>query len=160
EPKRLRQAQIDGNRWIAQNLAFEGEQWLYYYMYALERYMSFRELVERKSPGDGWYDQGVAFLTKAQQADGRWESQAGPQVDTAFAILLLMRGTKKTIEKPVGLESLNGVLVGGRGLPKDTSNVRIVGGRIVGTSLATTIDEMLEILEDPESDAFNTTVDF
>ena len=160
EPKRLRQAQLDGNRWVAQNLAFDGEPWLHYYMYGLERCMSFRELVEGKSPGDAWYDRGVAHLTKSQHADGHWESQAGSQVDTAFAILFLMHGTKKTIEKTVGLESLSGVLVGGRGLPKDTSNVRVVGGRIVGTSLATSIDELLEILEDPESDAFNSTIEF
>ena len=160
EPKRLRQAHADGNRWTAQNFGFEPDAWLYYYMYGLERCMSFRELVEGKSVGDEWYDRGVAHLTEAQHADGHWESNAGPLVDTAFAILFLMRGTKKTIQKTVGLESFDGVLVGGRGLPTDTSNVQVIGGRIVGSSLATSLDEMLAILEDPEHEAFDNTTEF
>jgi hypothetical protein len=160
EPKRLRQAHLDGNRWIAQNFGFVEESWLYYYMYGLERCMSFRELVEGKSPGDAWYDRGVTFLAQAQHADGHWESNAGALVDTAFAILFLMRGTKKTIQKTVGLESLDGVLIGGRGLPTDTSHVQVIGGRIIGSSLATSVDEMLTILEDPENDAFASTTEF
>jgi hypothetical protein len=160
EAKRIRQACLDGNRWLAQNLTFDGQNWTYYYMYGLERAMSFRELVEGRSTGASWYDRGVAHLTKSQHDDGHWESNSGALVDTAFALLFLMRGTKKTIEKTVGEQSLAGVLIGGRGLPTDTSNVRVVGGRVVGTSLATTVDELLSILEDPENEDFPSTVEF
>src|SRR5690606_35544868 len=64
------------------------------------------------------------------------------------------------IQKAVGVESLDGVLIGGRGLPTDTSNIQVVGGRVIGSSLATSLDEMLTILEDPEHDAFANTTEF
>ncbi|TVS13074.1 MAG: hypothetical protein EA424_21940, partial [Planctomycetaceae bacterium] len=56
------------NAWFTKNLSFETKWWTHYYMYGLERYKSFRELVERKSEGEpAWYNRGVEFLQKTQQ---------------------------------------------------------------------------------------------
>lgn len=155
----LRRAQAEGNRWLAEHLDFnEDETALYYYMYALERHMSFRELVEGRDPGTAWYDRGIAFLAEQQAKDGSWQEDYGPGVDTAFAVLFLMRGTKKTIEKTVASER-EGLLVGGRGLPRDAGRARLLHGRIVATPLSTSIDELLAILEDPQHGDFDDVVE-
>ncbi len=77
DPRRLRAAHADGIRWFAQNFDVIDEAWVYYYLYAYERYMSFRELVEGREVGGGWYDRGAKFLAKQQNEDGRWQSNAG-----------------------------------------------------------------------------------
>ena len=158
EPRRVRQAQIDGNRWFVQNLKFESERWVYYYMYALERCMSFRELVEGREPGTTWYDRGVRFLQEQQQENGSW-NDSSPPVDTAFAILFLMRGTKKAIETTVSRE-YDGKLVAGRGLPKNTSTIRLQDGVLVGKSMAGSVEEMLKILEDPQHQSYQDALRF
>ena len=44
--------------------------------------------------------------------------EANTIADTAFAVLFLMRSTKKSIEKAKSYGA--GEMIGGRGLPKDT----------------------------------------
>jgi hypothetical protein len=155
----FRRAIADGNRWFARNFALKAEEpWVYYAMYAYERAVSFRELAEGRELPGGWYDAGVRFLTKEQQKDGSWVSTAGAVPDTAFALLFLMRGTKKTIEKTVA-KIREGTLVGGRGLPTKATSLQLRNGQIVATPLATTIDEMLAILEDPDHADFEYAVE-
>ncbi len=158
DPRRIAGAQADGNRWFSRNFGYKKETWVYYYMYALERCMSFRELVEGRKTNNLWYDRGVRFLEEQQQENGSWHDREAA-VDTAFALLFLMRGTKKTIESTVS-ESYEGLLVGGRGLPKDTSSVKVDGGRLIGRSLSAGVEEMLAILEDPEHDDYQQALRF
>jgi len=159
DPRLLHRAQLDGNRWLSRNFGFdETEPWVYYYMYALERCMSFRELVEDRKLSNVWYEMGVRFLTAQQNEDGSWRDRFAA-VDTAFAVLFLMRGTKKTIETTVS-EHYDGLLVGGRGLPRNTRNVRVEDGRLIGKSLSASIDEMLAILEDPQHARYNDMLRF
>ena len=158
EPRRVRQAQIDGNRWFAQNFGYKKENWVYYYMYALERCMSFRELVEGREPGNAWYEQGVKFLTAQQAENGSWLDRDAA-VDTAFAVLFLMRGTKKTIEQTVH-QDYDGLLLGGRGLPKNTASVRVEDGVLVGKSMATSLEDMLRILADPQDENYRDILRF
>lgn len=159
DPRRLRAAQVEGNRWFAQNFEVIDENWVYYYLYAFERYMSFRELVEGRDFDAAWYDRGAKFLAKAQHEDGRWQSNAGPTVDTAFAILFLMRGTQKTIQTTID-DTRQWTVVGGRGLPKNTSNLRVSGGKLVGTPLVESIEDLLAILENPNDENFDYTLEF
>lgn len=167
DPRRVAVAQRDGKRWFAENFAFEKENWVYYYMYAYERYMSFRELVEGRALGRGvapqagnaWYEQGVRFLSEQQQSDGSWKDQSGA-VDTAFALLFLMRGTQKTIEKTTAATQYEGLLVGGRGLPKHTANLRLENGQLVGKALSASVEEMLAILEDPRNEDYEDALRF
>ncbi|HEV7280094.1 MAG TPA: HEAT repeat domain-containing protein [Pirellulaceae bacterium] len=120
--------------------------WQYYYLYTLERYASFRSNATgwRQT---GWYDDGVKFLQEKQAKDGSWrggESTTGPGVDTAFGILFLVRSTAKSIQKKIQRE---GLLLGGMGLPTDTTNVRIRGGRVVGMELSKNLDDLIGLLE-------------
>jgi hypothetical protein len=155
----FRRTITDGNRWFARNFALKSEEpWVYYYMYAYERAVSFRELADGRELPGGWYDAGVRFLTKEQKEDGSWVSTAGAVPDTAFALLFLMRGTKKTIEKTVE-HFREGTFVGGRGLPSRAKTLQLRNGQISATPLATSIDQMLQILEDPEHADFDFVVE-
>ena len=142
-----------GNGWFSKNYEMPSKQWNHYYMYALERYMSFKELAEGKAEKEPrWYNDGVKHLRDTISEKGSWQSNAGEPADTAFGVLFLLRSTKKTIQKTLELAT-EGTLVGGRGLPKDTRNVRIKGGQLVSRPAAVTIDSLLTALEDPSDEA-------
>ena len=85
---------INGLNWLgrqfsaAENPAGE-RQYLYYWLYAIERVGI---LAERQSFGaHDWYREGVQFLLSAQKPDGRW---GGGVVDTSFALLFLAKGAR------------------------------------------------------------------
>ncbi len=149
----VRAAQRRGNQWIAKNYEVDPKQWTHYYLYALERYMSFREAAEG---GDShrirWYSQGAAFLVNTQGEKGTWTGQAGESADTAFALLFLMRSMKQSIDKVQGLGA--GLMVGGRGLPTDTSRVEVRRGQVIARPLMGPAEELLAMLDDPTGDAY------
>ena len=75
----MQQAQARGNAWLQTNYMIPMDKrkdvpdWTNYYMYALERYFSFREAAEgnqEKEPR--WYNDGVRYLMKTQAEDGSW----------------------------------------------------------------------------------------
>ena len=127
--------------------------WQHYYLYALERLMSFQELTRLAGRSAGvadWYEQGCELLASTQGADGSWSSrfQTGGSVDTAFSILFLLRSTKKRLLKR--LQFGGGVLAGGRGLPKNVVGAKLRGGQVVEGSSAASLDEVVRILSDPQ----------
>lgn len=120
--------------------------WMYYYLYTLERYASFRSAATG-AKNVSWYDDGVEYLKKNQHPDGSWagaEGTSGSGVDTAFSVLFLVRSTAKSIQRKIQRE---GLLLGGVGLPTDTTNVRIRGGRVVGMELSKNLDDLIGLLE-------------
>lgn len=157
--KALRDAIRLGNGWFAKNYKIDPTPWTHYYMYGLERYQSFKELVDGKTIKEpGWYNDGVRFLRETIRENGCWESNCGPEVDTAFALLFLMRSTKKTIEKTVQLAA-EGTLVGGRGLPTSTASVRVRNGQVVVAAPSSAASDLLSALEDPSEEALADLVD-
>lgn len=159
--RRLGGAIRDGHGWFAQNYRIDPPEWTFYYLYAFERYQSFREMAAGKFAKEPrWYNDGVVYLKESQKENGSWSSQdQHTVVDTAFAILFLLRSTKKSIQKAID-ETGDGLLVGNEGLPPDIRNLRIRHGRIVGTPKDGAPDELLAILENPEHPDFEYTVDF
>ncbi len=148
DPKLVVAAQRRGNQWMAKNFDIAPQQWTHYYLYALERYMSFREATEgQDSHRIPWYNLGAAFLLKSQEEAGSWTGQGQSTVDTAFGLLFLMRSMRKSIDKAQGLGA--GLLVGGRGLPKDTGRVEVRRGKVVSKPLAGPAEELLAMLDDP-----------
>jgi hypothetical protein len=146
----LHPAQTDGHRWLNANLKIELERWTYYYLYALERYESFRELAEgSKESSPDWYNAGVEWLHVKQLKSGAWsvseEWDVGTDLGTAFAILFLTRSTKKSL----GLLS-EGTLKGGVGLPSNTSSMALHGGRIVAADVTRSLAELVGLLEEQE----------
>jgi hypothetical protein len=122
-------------------------------LYAYERYQSFREFSEKREDlNPKWYDDIVKRLTKAREPEGYWEDQAdGAPVSTSFAVLTLMRSTKKTLAAVASLPLGAGVLLGGRGLPAKTSDLQEREGKIVESPLAGTLNELLTMLENGQA---------
>jgi hypothetical protein len=144
----FQQTQNLGNRWIEGNYPEGTTPWAHYYLYALERYWSFRELAEgpsNKSRID-WYTRGATHLINSQEpGSGRWSGSGGPMADTAFSILFLVRSMRKSIQKARSFG--DGTLVGGRGLPKDTDSVRVRDGVVVSTLTLEAADQALAHLD-------------
>ena len=143
---RLKETLQRGDTWFEQNYRINASDWVYYYMYALERYKSFREFATgREEREPQWYNDGVEYLASEQAANGAWDSDNGPDIDTCFGILFLVRGTQKSIQKAAAFD---GRLRGGRGLPTNSTNVTIGDdGQIVKTPFQGKAASLLAILE-------------
>jgi hypothetical protein len=158
DPRRLRRAIELGGRRVAADYEIKQQQWVYYYLYALERYMSFRDLANGSQPKEPrWYNDGYKFLVDNQTEQGTWNAQSGEAVDTAFAVLFLLRSTKQSIEHSRGFG--DGTLVGGRGLPRNLVDVKLRRGRVVSGALASQVKDMVRILNDPEHPDYDYLVD-
>ncbi|MFI4874996.1 MAG: HEAT repeat domain-containing protein, partial [Blastopirellula sp. JB062] len=118
------------------------------YLYALERYESFREFDLGKSePNPAWYDAGVDQLIKTQRDDGSWKgANEDLDVATAFAILFLERSTSKSIKKRFRMFD-EGRLVGGRGLPQEVEEATVKNGQVVNKSELLESDRFLSMIE-------------
>ncbi len=153
--RRLKAAQARGNHWMTAHYDIDPKEWTYYYLYAFERYQSFRELAEGKPEKEPkWYTDGAQFLIGNQQDDGSWqvEGQAGTTADTAFATLFLLRSSKKSIEKAFGFGVSTSVV--GRGLPRETAEVMIADGRVMPAPEWKTADRLAPILQKNEGPQF------
>jgi hypothetical protein len=154
-------AQTDGNRWMQARYKIAPELWPFYYLYALERYQSFRELAEgRKEDSPYWYNDGVNWLLTRRQKDGAFRTNGTPtsldqDLATVFAILFLTRSTKKTL----GLLN-EGTLKGGIGLPSNESKMALHGGRIVAADVTRSLSELLSMLEDQETAELSDLINF
>jgi hypothetical protein len=144
----LRQAINDGNYWFSRHYTLNVQDHLHYYLYAFERYQSFREQAERSSDlSSRWYNDVVALLRKTQDPEGNWNGTDGAVISTSFAVLTLLRSTKKTLATVVAAKLGDGVLLGGMGLPKNTADLQEKDGKIVESPLAGTIEELLTTIE-------------
>ena len=165
DPNLIRAAQKRGNDWIAKEYKIDPSLEAYYYLYALERYCSFRELAEGKAgvdpakvEGPKWYNDGVEFLRDSQKEDGGWDvaiGQCGKPVNTAFGVLFLLRSMQKSIQRARGFGE--GMLVGGRGLPKDGSDVVVQGGNVVPKPLLAPFEALKAAMEREEAGAEDLT---
>ncbi|MFO0904256.1 MAG: HEAT repeat domain-containing protein [Pirellulales bacterium] len=142
-----------GNRFFDSNFTIGGSfPYQLYYMYALERYMGFREMAEGSDdPEPKWYNDGVEYLRTVQQNNGAVRPGSGgitEGIDTSFAVLFLTRSTKKAIEKNVAGD---GTATGGRGFKGNMANARIKDGKIIAPPEKGAIDDLASILDDPRS---------
>lgn len=155
--KLVRDVQMRGNRWMQANYRVDPPTWTHYYLYALERYCSFREAAEGiADPNPKWYNDGARYLLRTQSAKGSWKTSGGETPDTAFSLMFLLRSMKKSIERTRSYGS--GMLVGGRGLPKDTSTVLIRQGKVVASAELHTMEQVLDAIGDPNDPTFSQTV--
>ena len=144
----FRRFAADGNAWFDRHFKVQTENYNHYYLYAFERYASYREQAEgSKEREPEWYNRIFDFLQRTQQNNGSWDGQDNPTTATTFAVLCLSRSSKKSIEK---IKSLGeGTLLGGMGLPPSTVDLQERDGKVVETPLAGSVDELLAIIEDP-----------
>lgn len=145
-----------GNDWIEKHYREDHDHHRFYYLYGLERCQSFRELVEGQEPEEAeWYNHGVDVLLRLQQDNGSWQggAETGSIVDTAFAVLFLIRSTQKSIKKATVDE---GTQRGGYGLPDDIANARISDeGKVVTPQMVKDVDDLLALIEDEANTDFD-----
>lgn len=122
----------------------------YYFFYALERYGSLAESDDTTGEplrSIDWYHAVAERLLRDQRADGGWTNTFGVLVDTSFALLFLSRATKKTVEEYQEPDRLGkGILVGGRGLPQDFTQVVVDPSGFKVKPLQGSLDELLGML--------------
>jgi hypothetical protein len=128
----------------------------YYTLYGIERIGA---LAERQTIGRlDWFEKGRAFIRQSQSADGSWNGEGGPEVNTAWAMLFLTKSTAKTLRR-IQIQRLGaGTLLGGRGLPKDLTSMTVAGGRVVSRPMNGAIEGMLTVLEDPRAEQADAAV--
>jgi hypothetical protein len=133
--------------WWGTNFTIQETEYQFYYLYSIERMKSFEaHLSGGEEPEPQWYNNGVELLQKTQQGEGYWIDGCGDTPATAFAVLFLLRSTQQSIKASLG----EGTLVGGRGLPRDLSKVRLQGGRLVVQHNPTELDQLLDMMEQGE----------
>ena len=97
---RMETAREDADNYLDKNFTVEVPLWVYYYLYATERYQSFREAADgRMGTESAWYDSGAQYLISKQNEQGAWSERCGEVADTAFSVLFLIRSTRKSITK-------------------------------------------------------------
>ena len=150
DPGTINQYLKTGDGWFQRHYNIEASNWQHYYMYALERYESFKDLADGKWTDEPhWYNQGVEYLQKTQAPDGYWAGQDNASVATCFAMLFLMRSTQRAIG---GVSDLGpGEQKGGYGLPPDVANLQERDGKIVDANLQGSIDQVLDLLKSGDS---------
>lgn len=156
---RVQLAASDGAEWFVKNHDMDAKPYTHYYLYAYERYRSFREVAENSVEIEpAWYDEAATFLLQTQREDGSWLSSGttGPECDTAFAVLFLLRSTKKSLNHAGRFGA--GTLVGGRGLPTGDGPVQMRGGRVIAKPLAGPAEELLKLIEDPNREDHDQAV--
>jgi hypothetical protein len=156
-PGQLRDTLGRGKSWWAQNLGIPVNEFQTYYLYSLERLKSFEGLLEGEEEAEpAWYNDGVKYLKETQAVDGSWaDDGSGVPCATAFATLFLLRSTQQSIKASLG----EGTLVGGRGLPRDLSKVRLRGGKLVVQQQTTELDQLLDMMESGGGDKLDGLID-
>jgi Prenyltransferase and squalene oxidase repeat len=144
---RLGEALDRGDKWMQENYKIDPPEYTHYFLYAFERYQSFRE-VSSSTPfkPSHWYDDGVYYLTKNEGADGSWSGTTGNSTDTCFALLFLLRSSQKSIERVHHLGP--GTLITGRGLPSG-NDIELRMGQVRQKPLAGPAEQLLAAIEDP-----------
>ena len=153
-----------GNKWMQDNYVIDPDGYTHYYMYALERYMSLRELSDKGaskklSPEAGWYEDGFRHLKKTQADNGSWKSPPNELVATAFAVLFLSRATGDRLKKRKARDFGDGTLIGGKGLPKHTDLVAVRDGKVVPRALAGPAEHLLEVLDRPHDENYDEAIE-
>ncbi len=154
-PRLFHPVQTRGNRWFGPSPRIDPPQWTYYYLYALERYESFRELAEGRVKSErviepSWYNDGIVFLQKTQKENGCWEGRAEKIPCTCFALLFMLRSSAQSIDQ---LDDFGeGICTGARGIPNDTDRVVVRDGKVMTKPLLGPAQELIGILEDGDRD--------
>ncbi|HEV3004672.1 MAG TPA: HEAT repeat domain-containing protein [Pirellulales bacterium] len=129
----------------------------YYYLYAFERYKTFKDYSEGNIEKEvAWYDECAKSLFTYQEQDGHWKTwhaDVGDVCDTCFGTLFLLRSMyKKVIEiKRLGA----GLLVGGRGLPSGEGDLEMSGGTVKRKPLKGPAEGLLAMIANPNDPNFD-----
>jgi len=132
----------------------------FYYLYALERYKTFKDYAEGNIEKEvEWYTEGAKFLFSQQKPDGHWDAvslEVGPTCDTCFATLFLLRSMYKKVTEIKRLQG--GLAVGGRGLPSGEGDLEMVKGSVKHKPLKGPAEGLLAMIANPNDPKFEEAV--
>ena len=155
---RLQGAIKDGMGWYSKHTSIKTTRWQYYFLYGLERFQSYREMITGRTEKEPhWYNGGVAFLSHNQDPkEGHWGKgkPGGPAINTAFAVLFLMRSTKKTLGLAAFFDD-HGLVAK---LPNTLGKVSDDGTINKGTPDQDTQSVIEELINNPSFGVFDATV--
>lgn len=159
DPRRFRSAMSQGNGWMRANYEPEPpKSHSHYYLYALERYWSFREAAEGEKD-EKWYADGARYLVDTQADDGSWTGTGTEGLtvpNTAFGTLFLLRSSQKSIQRAYAYGA--GLMVGGRGLPRDVDRVQVEGGRVIPRPTSDAASRLLAVLSEPDNPSYHHAI--
>ena len=141
-----------GTTWMTAHFSTRSSaNWNLYHLYTLERYGA---LAGTDFVGEhDWYAEGAADLLASQSPEGSWTDAANPPVATGFGILFLSRATRKLLHREIRTRAPKlgtGLLMGGRGLPKDLEQLQIDEGALTIKKLKGPVADLLAELEKGE----------
>lgn len=159
-PQKISQSVRAGIGWLAANFTTGNPQLIghspYYALYGIERIGG---LADQATLGRrDWFAEGQRFLASTQRGDGSFSSSYGEGPNTSWAILFLTKSTAKSIRKIQVRRLGAGTLIGGRGLPRDLSQISVAGGHVVARPMDGAIEGMLAALEDPRVEDASTAL--
>jgi HEAT repeats len=149
--KTVTQAIQAGIGWLAANFTTSDATVIghspFYALYGIERIGA---LADKATLGQrDWFEEGRRYIASKQGGNGGFTGQYGDGPNTAWAVLFLTKSTAKTLKK-IQLRRLGaGTLIGGRGLPKDLSQISVAGGHVIARPMDGAVEGMLAVLEDP-----------
>jgi len=146
----LRRGIQRGMGWLSANFGVEqmyGET-PYYALYSIERVASLNDVEVLGTKA--WYDIGLNFINSHMSPEGMFDSQYGPNVNTAWAILFAARSTRDSIQKAEKRRLGAANMLGGKGLPKNLNDLVIRAGRVGVSPMTGAVEGMLEALADPK----------
>ena len=129
-------------------------RWNSYYYYALERAATLTNVETIR--GVDWFEACSDHIIKKQNPNGSWSVGYDAPIDTAFLLLFLSRSTQSIVGKPVKKSEPTetfggGLLIGGRGLPKDLSKY---GQPLEAMrKIETPLEQLLEDLANADADS-------
>jgi HEAT repeats len=149
-----------GDEWFKSHFSIRvpiNESWNYYYLYAYERYESFRERANGKQVDSPfWYYAGVEFLMDAQTAEGYWgkdNEHSSHAAATSMAILFLLRSSRAVPDATW----VNSTLQSGHILNEGVEYEMGPGNRVVISQVTRSVEALLSLVEqasDDEIEAF------
>ncbi len=152
-PEAFKQALDRAAAWVDANFTLDkargagdggGGQWYFYYLYAFERFATLAGVTH--VAGHHWYDEGARLILAKQQEDGSWTHSHGPEVNTGFAVLFLIRSTyisQKIHQKRIG----RGTQISGRGIPKNLDELQQEGGGLKAKGIVGKTGDLLVAIE-------------
>ncbi|QDU50849.1 HEAT repeat domain-containing protein [Gimesia panareensis] len=146
-----------GANWVVNNYNYRNPTgWPNYYLYGIERLAALAD-AKKLGPHD-WYADGARHLLMMQLEDGSWKGSGNIDAATCLAIIFLAKATGKTINRHYAPEPVgSGLLAGGRGLPKNLSEVQMRNGKVENKKLSGDLSELLAQLEDPANADLDST---
>jgi len=142
-----------GNKWYENQFKFPATQWNAYFLYALERYCYFKEQADGKIGGSlsTWYDDGVDYIGRNQQASGACDSERRVATmplpaNTALYVLFMVRASEV-----ISLPSFGTELLGGKGFGAGTLS-QAKDGTVSSSEAERSLKGLIDALSDDNLD--------